>query len=122
MKKLIGLFSLVISLKSYSYEIQDYSYDASTDSLTMTIIYDGTAENYKTRHKFKIVYGACYKNENPTGVEARLIDSTGWNDTGTDLITDVRSFSMAKMPCRPAILNLRHAGYGGAPLLSIYIP
>ena len=79
-------------------------YDANSDQLIVTMIYDGTNPN----HQFSVQWGPCRKLDQPARqtIEASILDDQ-WNDAATKTYTETVKVPLATLSCRPATVTLR---------------
>ena len=84
-------------------------YDATSDELIVTMIYDGTNPD----HHFSIQWGPCRKVEQQDQPAHQLIDVSilddQWNDAATKAYTKTVRVPLAALSCRPATVTLRTA-------------
>jgi hypothetical protein len=81
-------------------------YDKSADALVITMRYRGTNPN----HNFSLKWGECrtdQADELPT-VSVEVLDDQ-FEDSAQQDFKKTTRFSLADLPCRPAILTLRTA-------------
>jgi hypothetical protein len=81
-------------------------YDKSADALVITMRYRGTNPN----HNFSLKWGECrtdQADELPT-VSVEVLDDQ-FEDSAQQDFKKTTRFSLAELPCRPAILTLRTA-------------
>ena len=84
-------------------------YDAHSDELIVTMIYDGTNPD----HHFSIQWGPCRKVDQQDQPAHQLIDVSilddQWNDAATRSYTKTVRVPLGALSCRPATVTLRTA-------------
>ena len=84
-------------------------YDANSDELIVTMIYDGTNPD----HHFSIQWGPCHNVEQQDQpahqlIEVSILDDQ-WNDAATKTYTRTVRVPLGTLSCRPATVTLRTA-------------
>lgn len=104
---MIGILILTLSSPVNADAFANVHYDARTDELVATMIYRGTNPN----HAFTLQWGLCHAladSDEPYEIGADVLDSQ-WNDVATQPFSKTVRFSLANLPCRPAIVTLQTA-------------
>lgn len=92
------LFSISYAQAAF---IQSGTYNPATQNLQLVLVYPGGLKE----HQFSLSWDSCQNLNGAKEIAARLID-TGWNDTGTEESSQVVSFDLSKMQCKPASLTI----------------
>ncbi len=91
--------------------IQAAKFDSSTQMLELVLTYQGG----ELVHSFSLDWDQCTVINGENQIAARLIDS-GYNDTGTLEQTQVVSFDLSTLTCKPAELTILSDRYSRATL------
>ena len=81
-------------------------FDKKNDRLVITMLYRGTNPN----HKFSLKWGRCEAQQsgNLPGVTVEVLDDQ-YEDAAQQDFKKTMHFSLANLPCRPALVTLRSA-------------
>ncbi len=102
------LFSVTLAQAA---TIQHAKYDSSSRQLELVLTYQGG----ELVHSFHLDWDQCTQLNGENQIAARLIDS-GYNDTGTHEMTQLVSFDLSALACKPAELTILSDRYSRATL------
>ena len=92
------LFSMSMAQAAF---IQAGNYNPVTKNLQIVLVYSGGLKN----HNFTLDWDKCQVVNGFNETSARLID-TGWDDAGTEELSQVVSFNLSDLQCNPAQLTI----------------
>ena len=106
MKTLFALIAALFVSQVHAATLTSAHFDPSTQILSLQVVYEGGLKS----HEFHLDWDTCQLVNGRSETAARLIDS-GWDDTGTDEITQDLQFDMTFINCKPAELTIRADGH-----------
>lgn len=92
------LFSISFAQAAF---IQSGSFNPATQNLELNLVYSGGLKS----HDFSLDWDKCQELNGQLETAARLID-TGWDDTGKEELSQVVSFNLSEVQCKPAQLTI----------------
>jgi CDP-glycerol glycerophosphotransferase (TagB/SpsB family) len=102
---LSGLAAVMLSMGARADTFAKVYYSARKDQLVVTMAYRGTNPD----HTFSLKWGKCgIRTQGGFEVDAEVLDNQ-WQDVEQSDYTKATSFSLANIPCRPAVLTLTSA-------------
>lgn len=102
------LFSVGVSQAA---TIESAVFQKATQQLELVVVYQGGLKS----HDFSLVWDSCRQLNGKNQVSARMIDS-GWDDTGRKELSQLVSFDLSTISCKPAELTIFSDRYSRATL------
>lgn len=102
MKALVSIVILTLTSLAQATALMGLHFDSTSQVLHVSVAYEGGLKN----HEFHLEWDNCEVVNGEQSIAARLVDS-GWDDVGTQEITQHLQFDLGSMHCKPALLTIR---------------